>query len=107
MVTVNYRLGALGFLTDAALASPSGGSSGDYGLMDQQAALRWVRRDIRAFGGDPGSVTLAGESAGGLSVLEQLVSPGGRGLFPRAIAESGTSFPAPGFPALRIRRQRQ
>jgi para-nitrobenzyl esterase len=90
VVTVNYRLGALGFLADTALANRPGGSSGNYGLMDQQAALRWVKRDIRAFGGDPGNVTLAGESSGGLSVLGQLVSPGARGLFKRAIAESGT-----------------
>ncbi len=90
VVTINYRLGALGFLADAALASHPGGPSGNYGLMDQQAALRWVHCNIRGFGGDPGNVTLAGESAGGLSVLAQLVSPGARGLFQRAIVESGT-----------------
>jgi para-nitrobenzyl esterase len=82
VVTINYRLGALGFLADAALASRPGGPSGDYGLMDQQAALRWVQRNIRGFGGNPGNVTLLGESAGGLSTLSQLVSPGARGLFP-------------------------
>ena len=90
VVTINYRIGALGFLADAALASHPGGPSGDYGLMDQQAALRWVQRNIRGFGGDPGHVTLFGESAGGLSTLAQLVSPGARGLFQRAIVESGT-----------------
>src|SRR5439155_1705434 len=90
VVTVNYRLGALGFLADAALASRRGGPSGNYGLMDQQAALRWVQRNIRGFGGDPGAVTLFGESAGGLSTLAQLASPGARGLFQRAIVESGT-----------------
>ena len=90
VVTINYRIGALGFLADAALASRPGGSSGDYGLMDQQAALRWVQRNIRGFGGNPGSVTLFGESAGGLSTLSQLASPGARGLFQRAIVESGT-----------------
>jgi para-nitrobenzyl esterase len=90
VVTINYRLGALGFLADAALASSTGGPSGDYGLMDQQAALRWVQRDIRGFGGDPRNVTLFGESAGGLSTLAQLVSPGASGLFQRAIVESGT-----------------
>jgi para-nitrobenzyl esterase len=90
VVTINYRLGALGFLADAALASAPGGPSGDYGLMDQQAALRWVQRNIGGFGGDPGDVTLFGESAGGLSVLAQLASPGARGLFQRAIVESGT-----------------
>jgi len=90
VVTINYRLGALGFLADAALASHPGGSSGDYGLMDQQAALRWVQANIRQFGGNPRNVTLSGESSGGLSVLSQLVSPGARGLFARAIVESGT-----------------
>jgi para-nitrobenzyl esterase len=90
VVTINYRIGALGFLADAALASRPGGPSGDYGLMDQQAALRWVQRNIRGFGGDPGDVTLFGESAGGLSTLAQLISPGARGLFQRAIVESGT-----------------
>ena len=93
VVTINYRLGALGFLADTALASRPGGSSGDYGLMDQQAALRWVQRNIRGFGGNPGDVTLFGESAGGLSTLSQLVSPGARGLFQRAIVESGSYDP--------------
>jgi para-nitrobenzyl esterase len=90
VVTINYRLGALGFLADSALASRRGGPSGNYGLMDQQAALRWVQRNIRGFGGDPGDVTLFGESAGGLSTLAQVASPGARGLFQRAIVESGT-----------------
>ena len=89
VVTINYRLGALGFLAHPALASQPGGPSGNYGLMDQQAALRWVQRNIRAFGGDPRNVTIFGESAGGLSVLSQLASPGARGLFSRAIVESG------------------
>ncbi len=90
VVTINYRLGALGFLADAALAGHPGGSSGNYGLMDQQAALRWVQANIRQFGGNPRNLTLSGESSGGLSVLSQLVSPGARGLFSRAIVESGT-----------------
>ncbi len=90
VVTLNYRLGALGFLADAALAGRPGGPSGNYGLMDQQAALRWVRRNIGAFGGDRRDVTIFGESAGGLSVMSQLVSPGARGLFARAVIESGT-----------------
>lgn len=111
VVTMNYRLGALGFLADSALtqspdspdspASPDSpdspdssdspsGASGDYGLMDQQAAMRWVRSNVGRFGGDAQNVTLFGESAGGLSVLSQLVSPGARGLFDRAIVESGT-----------------
>jgi para-nitrobenzyl esterase len=90
VVTINYRLGALGFLADTALASAPGGPSGDYGLMDQQAALRWVQGNIGGFGGDARNVTLFGESAGGLSVLAQLASPSARGLFQRAIVESGT-----------------
>jgi para-nitrobenzyl esterase len=90
VVTVNYRLGALGFLADAALAGRPGGAAGDYGLEDQQAALRWVQRNIGRFGGDRRDVTLFGESAGALSTLAQLVSPGARGLFQRAIVESGT-----------------
>ena len=90
VVTINYRLGALGFLAHPALASRPGGPAGNYGLMDQQAALRWVQRNIARFGGDPDNVTIAGESAGGLSVLAQLVSSGARGLFQRAIVQSGT-----------------
>ena len=100
VVTVNYRLGALGFLAHPALATRPGGPSGDYGLMDQQAALRWVQHNIRGFGGDPRNVTIAGESAGGLSVLAQLVSPAARGLFAKAIVESGAySLLLPGLPA--------
>src|SRR5262245_18720499 len=88
VVTINYRLGALGFLAHTALAGANG-SSGDYGLMDQQAALRWVQSNIVHFGGDKHNVTIFGESAGGLSVLSQLVSPGAHGLFDRAVVESG------------------
>jgi para-nitrobenzyl esterase len=90
VVTVNYRLGALGFLSHPALASWPGGSSGNYGLMDQQAALRWVRFNIEQFGGDADNVTIAGESAGGTAVLAHLVSRSSRGLFRRAIVESGS-----------------
>jgi para-nitrobenzyl esterase len=90
VVTINYRLGALGALAHPALASRPGGPAGNYGLMDQQKALEWVQRNIREFGGDPHNVTIAGESAGGLSVLTHLVSQGSRGLFQRAIVQSGT-----------------
>jgi para-nitrobenzyl esterase len=89
VVTINYRLGALGFLAHPALASRPGGPAGNYGLMDQQAALRWVQDNISRFGGNPHNVTIAGQSAGGLSVLAQLVSTGARGLFQKAIIESG------------------
>ena len=90
VVTINYRLGALGFLAHPALAERSRGPAGNYGLMDQQAALNWVRENIAAFGGDPQRVTIAGESAGGLAVLAHLVSPGSRGLFQRAVIQSGS-----------------
>ncbi|HEV2256601.1 MAG TPA: carboxylesterase family protein [Streptosporangiaceae bacterium] len=89
VVTINYRLGALGFLAHPALADANG-QSGDYGLEDQQAALRWVQRNIASFGGNPRDVTVFGESAGGLSTLSQVASPQARGLFERAIVESGS-----------------
>jgi len=90
VVTVNYRLGALGFLAHPALTAESPDhASGNYGLMDQQAALRWVQDNIRKFRGDPGRVTIFGESAGGLSVHSHLASPLAAGLFHRAIVESG------------------
>ncbi len=92
VVTINYRLGALGFLAHPALADRPGGSTGAYGLMDQQAALRWVQRNIRAFGGNPRKVTIAGESAGGLSVLAHVASPTAHGLFARAIVQSGPAL---------------
>jgi len=93
VVTINYRLNAFGFLALPSL-DVGGASSGDYGLMDQQAALRWVRANARAFGGDPHQVTIFGESAGGASVCAQMTSPPAFGLFQRAIAESGCLFPA-------------
>ncbi|PRC48600.1 carboxylesterase, partial [Mycobacterium sp. ITM-2017-0098] len=87
VVTINYRLGALGFLAHPSLGPP--GEVGNYGLADQQAALRWVRDNIDDFGGDPGKVTVAGESAGGMSVCDHLVAPGSQGLFDAAIIQSG------------------
>lgn len=86
VVTINYRLGALGFLAHPALGQP--GAVGNYGLADQQAALRWVRDNIAAFGGDPDKVTIGGESAGGMSVCDHLVAPGSAGLFRAAIIQS-------------------
>ncbi|OYU68581.1 MAG: carboxylesterase [Alphaproteobacteria bacterium PA2] len=88
VVAMNYRLGSLGFLAHPALRDADG-SAGNYGIMDQQAALRWVQANIEGFGGDPKNVTIFGESAGGFSVLTHLASPGSAGLFSKAIIESG------------------
>lgn len=89
-ITVNYRLGIFGFLAHPELTKESAShSSGNYGLMDQHAALLWVQKNIAAFGGDPKQVTIAGESAGSMSVSGQVVSPLSKGLFVRAIGESG------------------
>ena len=88
-ITVNYRLGAFGFLAHPALSRESGHGSGNYGLMDQAAALAWVRKNAKAFGGDPKRVTIAGESAGSFSVCAQMASPLAKGLFAGAIGESG------------------
>jgi para-nitrobenzyl esterase len=81
----------LGFLAHPALTQEQGGASGDYGLMDQIMALRWVRANIEGFGGDPGNVTIFGESAGGVSVASLLTSGEARGLFHKAIIESGAA----------------
>ena len=88
-VTINYRLGLFGFLAHSDLSAESpDGVSGNYGLLDQIAALEWVRDNIAAFGGDPGNVTIFGESAGGEAVLNLMTAPTARGLFHRAIAQS-------------------
>jgi para-nitrobenzyl esterase len=90
VVTINYRLDVFGFLAHPELTAESpSGASGNYGLMDQIEALRWVQRNIAAFGGDPGNVTIFGESAGGQSVAQLVASPLSEGLFHRAIAQSG------------------
>jgi para-nitrobenzyl esterase len=88
VVTINYRLGLLGFFAHQAIDA-EGHTSGNYGLMDQQLALKWVKRNIAGFGGDPNRVTIFGQSAGGESVYSHLASPTAAGLFQRAISESG------------------
>lgn len=93
VVTINYRLGPLGYFAHPLLSKESPqGVSGNYGHLDQIAALRWVQRNIAAFGGDPACVTIFGESAGAGSVCRLLVSPLAEGLFQRAIAESGSGY---------------
>jgi para-nitrobenzyl esterase len=92
VVTLNYRLGALGFFAHPAIARE--GKSLNFGLLDQIAALRWVRQNIEAFGGDPTQVTLAGQSAGAQSVLALMASPQARGLFQRAVAQSPYGLPS-------------
>lgn len=89
VVTFNYRLGLLGFMAHPALSAQQGGQSGNYGLMDQQAALRWVQNNIEAFGGDKSNVTIFGESAGGFSVHTHLAAPASAGLFHKAMIMSG------------------
>ena len=103
LVTVNYRLGHLGAFDHPALTSEAKGKgpTGSYALMDQVAALQWVKRNIAAFGGDPGNVTIFGESSGGISVFHLTVTPSARGLFHKAIIESAGGWfpPAPGLKA--------
>ena len=95
VVSMNYRLGLFGFFSHPELTGESPKrASGNYGLLDQQAALDWVRRNIAAFGGDPRKVTIFGESAGSFSVSAQMASPLSKGLFHRAIGESGAMFSA-------------
>jgi para-nitrobenzyl esterase len=87
VVTINYRLGILGYLNLPQLAT---NGSGNFGLLDQQAALRWVNKNIGSFGGDARDITIAGQSAGGSSVCDQLASPAAKGLFEKAVIVSGS-----------------
>ena len=97
LVSVAYRLGVFGFLAHPELSRESGKGSGNYGLQDQIASLQWVKANIAKFGGDPGRVTIFGESAGGIAVSMLAASPSAKGLFQRAISESGGSFGPPRF----------
>ena len=99
VVTLNYRLGSLGWLYHPDLAEAPGAPAGNWGLLDQIAALEWVRDSIEAFGGDPSSVTVAGQSAGALGVLDLLVVPRAHGLFQRAILQSPPFGDVAGDPA--------
>ena len=91
-VSFNYRVGVFGFMAHPELTKEQG-SSGNYGLMDQIKALQWIQQNIAAFGGDPDQVTIGGQSAGSMSVQALIASPLAKGLFTRAIAESGALFP--------------
>ncbi len=97
VVAINYRLGALGYFAHPAIdkAAKPGDPVGNYGLMDQVAALKWVQRNIAMFGGDPKNVTIFGESAGGQSILALLATPSAKGLYSKAIVESGLGWVTP------------
>ncbi|MGL4606750.1 MAG: carboxylesterase/lipase family protein [Eubacteriaceae bacterium] len=96
VVTINYRLGAFGFLATDALKKEQG-TTGNYGILDQILALKWVQANIKSFGGDPNQVTIGGESAGAFSVTALLLSPLAKGLFNQAIVESGSILSIPAF----------
>lgn len=107
-VNIAYRVGALGFLAHPDLARESGyGASGNYGLMDQIAALQWVKRNIAKFGGDPDNVTIVGQSAGSMSVALLQMSPAAKGLFARAVGMSGSPFGGMLGPATQAAAQAQ
>src|SRR5271169_183360 len=109
VVSMNYRLGVFGFLVHPELAKESGrNAAGNYGLLDQLAALQWVHDNVAAFGGDPGNVTIFGESAGSFSVSAQMASPLAKGLFQKAIGESGAAFHSGGlsFEPLSVREEK-
>lgn len=93
LVTINYRLGVFGFLVTDELAKEANGAAGNYGLLDMVSALHWVNANIKNFGGDPGNVTIFGESAGSFAVSTLMASPLAQGLFHKAIGESGAAFP--------------
>ena len=93
VVTVNYRVNAFGFLCHPEITAEAPDAPANFGFLDQQAATRWVKRNIAAFGGDPENITIGGQSAGGMSVSAQLSCPENAGLFQRAIIQSGAFAP--------------
>ncbi|MGH9638850.1 MAG: carboxylesterase/lipase family protein [Bryobacteraceae bacterium] len=104
VVSMNYRLGIFGFMAYPGLQEDGHNASGEYGLLDQVAALKWVQRNIAAFGGDPHNVTIFGESAGSFSVSALVASPLTKGLFERAIGESGAMLSVPGRPEQTLKK---
>jgi para-nitrobenzyl esterase len=106
VVTMNYRLGPYGFFAHPALSAESPqNASGNYGLMDMLESLRWVQRNIAAFGGDPGNVTVFGQSAGAMAIASLVASPEAKGLMRRAISQSGAWMGLGPAPAMRTRAQ--
>jgi para-nitrobenzyl esterase len=106
VVSINYRLGILGYLAHPELSAESPDKvAGNYGLLDQIEALRWIKRNIEAFGGDPSNVTIAGESAGALSVMYLMAAPSARGLFAKAIAQSAYMISTPELKQARFGEQ--
>jgi para-nitrobenzyl esterase len=103
-VNFNYRLGILGFMAHPALSAEQGGHSGNYGYLDQTAALGWIQRNIAAFGGDPAQVVVVGQSAGAGSVVQQIFSPRARGLFRGAVMFSGCNFTGANTPLAEAER---
>lgn len=105
VVTLNYRLGLFGFFSHPAIDA-EGHLNGNYGILDQQAALRWVQRNIAAFGGDPDRVALGGQSAGAVDTAANMISPFGNGLFNRAILQSSPGFIASNFVSRQVAQSR-
>jgi para-nitrobenzyl esterase len=104
VVSINYRLGALGYFAHPALTRDAGANpTGNFGLMDQVAALEWVKRNVAAFGGDPKNVTVFGESAGGMSILALLATPKAKGLYQKAVVQSGGGW----FPPVSLAAKEQ
>ncbi len=105
-INFNYRVGAFGFLAHPELTREQGGHSGNYGIMDQTLALRWIRENVARFGGDPDKVLIMGQSAGAGSVIAQIFSPQAKGLFRAAVMSSGCNFRGDGPVARRCREGR-